>query len=68
MTTLDDRAVITPGMGVTLGISDRPDPVFGVVLNVYINAAGIEVAEIALPSRPKRPEIQATRFLKAVTA
>lgn len=65
MTALDTHPVaVKPGMGVTLFVSDAAEPVFGVVLDVYINAAGDEVAEVQLPGRPPQTATQNTRFLR----
>jgi hypothetical protein len=63
MTTTAERPAIRAGDGVTLFVSDCPDPAFGVVTRVYLNVIGVEVAEIELPHRTA---LQCTEFLSLV--
>lgn len=61
MTAANERPVIVSGVGVTMLVSDCPDPVFGVVLDVHENAIGDLVASVQLRGRVAE---QSVRFLK----
>jgi hypothetical protein len=54
--TVEAEPAIRRGVALTIGVSDRPDPVFGVVEDVYTDATGTLVAKILIP--PRRVELR----------
>ena len=61
MTAVDERRAIVVGDRVSLLVNDLGGYVSGVVADVYVNAAGIEVADVELYG--SRIFVQNTQFL-----